>query len=297
MEYHQLGSSSLQVSEIGLGCMSLPASDPATALAIIDRALELGINFFDTADLYDKGENELLVGKALRHKRDQVIIATKVGNQWRPDGSGWDWNPTKAYIISAVEKSLRRLQTDYIDLYQLHGGTIDDPIDETIEAFEQLQQEGKIRFYGISSIRPNVIRAYVSRANIVSVMLQYSLADRRPEETVVELLAKNKIGVLSRGALAQGMLAGKPPKEYLGHATADLQQAADMVNSIAKDNKSAAAVGTAFVLTNAAVTSAIIGCSSVKQLEEVALLQPELSEDDYKKLQQQLPAKFYEQHR
>jgi aryl-alcohol dehydrogenase-like predicted oxidoreductase len=87
----------------------------------------------------------------------KVIIATKVGNQWRADGSGWDWNPNKDYIISAVEQSLKRLQTDYIDLYQLHGGTMEDPIDETIEAFEQLQKQGKIRYYGISSIRPTVI--------------------------------------------------------------------------------------------------------------------------------------------
>ena len=91
--------------------------------------------FFDTADLYDKGVNEEIVGEVLKEKRQDVIIATKVGNQWRDDGSGWEWNPTKSYIKSAVHQSLRRLQTDYIDLYQLHGGTIDDPMDETIQAF------------------------------------------------------------------------------------------------------------------------------------------------------------------
>ena len=140
------------------------------------------------ADLYDKGENEKLIGAALKEKRKDVIIATKVGNQWRADGSGWDWNPRKEYILSCVEGSLQRLNIDYIDLYQLHGGTIQDPIDETIEAFELLVQQGKIRYYGISSIRPNVIREYVKRSNIVSVMMQYSLLDRRSEETCLPLL-------------------------------------------------------------------------------------------------------------
>ena len=90
----------------------------------------------------------------MRSKRDQVVIASKAGNQWRADGSGWDWNSSKKHILAAAEESLKRLKTDYIDLYQLHGGTIDDPIDETIEAFEILKKQGKIRYYGISSIRP-----------------------------------------------------------------------------------------------------------------------------------------------
>jgi aryl-alcohol dehydrogenase-like predicted oxidoreductase len=157
MNHRKLGHSQLAISETGFGCMSLQ-NDQQENERILHRAIELGINFFDTADLYNKGMNEVSVGKALKQKRNQVILATKVGNQWRTDGSGWDWNPRKAYILQAIDKSLDRLQTDYIDLYQLHGGTIEDPIDETIEAFELLQQQGKICYYGISSIRPNVIR-------------------------------------------------------------------------------------------------------------------------------------------
>lgn len=166
---------------------------------IIHHAIDLGINFFDTADLYDKGTNEISLGKALKGKREQVMLATKVGNQWRANGSGWDWNPRKEYILQAIDKSLERLQTDHIDLYQLHGGTIEDPMDETIEAFELLQQQGKIRYYGISSIRPNVIREYIKRSSISSVMMQYSLLDRRPEETCLDLL-KEKILVCFRAA-------------------------------------------------------------------------------------------------
>lgn len=108
-------------------------------------------------------------------------------------------DPSKAYIKEAVKHSLRRLQTDYIDVYQLHGGTIDDPIDETIEAFEELQQEGVIRYYGISSMRPNVIREYVKRSRIVSVMMPYSLLDRRAEEWF-PLLKQHHISVIARTA-------------------------------------------------------------------------------------------------
>ena len=107
--------------------MSLGEGDPEAA-RLIHQAMERGVNFFDTADLYEKGLNEERIGRILRGKREQVVLATKVGNRWRADG-GWDWDPRKAYILKAVEASLTRLGTDRIDLYQLHGGTIDDPID------------------------------------------------------------------------------------------------------------------------------------------------------------------------
>ncbi|MEM1138031.1 MAG: aldo/keto reductase, partial [Bacteroidota bacterium] len=164
MRYNQLGKSDLKVSEVSFGCMSLGDSHEEN-VTLLNNAFDKEINFFDTADLYQYGENEVSVGKAFKDKRHQVIIASKVGNQWNPDKSAWSWNPTKAYILEAVEQSLKRLQTDYIDLYQLHGGTIDDPIDETIEAFEILKDDGKIRAYGISSIRPNVISAYIQKSN------------------------------------------------------------------------------------------------------------------------------------
>ena len=106
MQYQQLGSSDLQISRIGFGCMSLSPDKEEESIQIIHRAIELGINYFDTADLYDKGMNEILIGKALKTERDKVIIGTKVGNQWRADGSGWDWNPRKEYITKAVEESL-----------------------------------------------------------------------------------------------------------------------------------------------------------------------------------------------
>ncbi len=266
MEYKIIGKSNLKTSEIGFGCMSLLKAPEPEAGALIQRAIEAGINYFDTADLYDKGENEILVGKLLKPVRNKIILATKVGNQWREDGSGWDWNPRKGYILQAVDKSLQRLQTDYIDLYQLHGGTIDDPVEETIEAFEQLVQQGKIRYYGISSIRPNVIRKYVELSDIQSVMMQYSLLDRRPEEEMLKYLHQHRISVLARGVLAQGLLINKPAKDYLGHSSGEVLQ---LQQALSQEKSSASALSIHYVLRNAATAGAVIGFRSLQQLEDV----------------------------
>lgn len=299
MEYKQLGRSELHISTIGFGCMSLSPSKEQEAKVLIDQAIELGVNYFDTADLYDKGKNEELLGEALKGKREKAIIATKVGNQWKEDGSGWEWNPRKEYILKAVELSLQRLQTDYIDLYQLHGGTINDPIDETIEAFELLKKQGKIRYYGISSIRPNVIREYVNRSSMISVMMQYSLADRRPEESIFSVLQENNIGVLARGSLAQGLLINKPAKEYLGHSPEAIMAAAQLLQGIAVTRQTAAQTALLFVLQQPAVTAAIVGISKREQLKEIAATanKKKLTAEEITMLQDILPATSYEQHR
>lgn len=298
MNYNQLGKSSLRISTIGFGCMSLK-DDQAENEKIIHQAIEYGINYFDTADLYDKGLNEISVGKALNLKRDKVIIATKVGNKWRKDGSGWDWDASRDYIISAAEESLKRLQTDYIDLYQLHGGTLDDPIDETIEAFELLQKQGKIRYYGISSIRPNVIREYVKRSNIVSVMMQYSLLDRRPEETCLGLLKDNSIGVLARGSVASGLLAGKQSKDYLDYTAQEVNKAAAAIKSVTGNNRTAAQAAIAFVLQHPAITAAVVGIRTADQLRDAVnvINTPQLGDKELEALRAALPVNFYKQHR
>ncbi|QNF35341.1 aldo/keto reductase [Adhaeribacter swui] len=299
MHYTTLGSSDLKISSTGFGCMSLSVTNPNESTRLLHEALNQGVNYFDTADLYDKGENEKLVGKAFKENRQQVILATKVGNQWRPDGSGWDWNPTKKYILQAVEGSLQRLQTDYLDLYQLHGGTLDDPIDETIEAFEILKQQGKIRHYGISSIRPNVIRIYVQRSNIVSVMMQYSLLDRRPEEEVLDLLAQHQIGVLTRGSLAQGLLVGKPAKTYLNYPEDEVKKAADVIKSLSTPERSPVEIAIQYVRHQAAVASAVLGIRTEAQLQDALSisLSRALTEQELKFLKNAIPANTYEQHR
>lgn len=296
MEYNVLGKSDLQVSEIGFGCMSLKPGLPQNA-TLIREAVEKGINFFDTADLYDKGQNESIVGEALKFCRKDIIISTKVGNQWRSDGSGWDWNPGKDYIIESVEGSLRRLQTDYIDLYQLHGGTIEDPIDETVEAFEILKQQGKIRHYGISSIRPNVIREYVKRSNIVSVMTQYSLLDRRAEEFTLDFLKENAVGVLARGSLAQGLLVDKPLNPYLDHSEKEVEKAVKGVHFIGEE-KSPTAVAINFVLRHPAVSSAVAGIRTREQLEAaVQVPDMKLTEFEYNFLRDAIGKNKYTDHR
>jgi aryl-alcohol dehydrogenase-like predicted oxidoreductase len=298
MEYVQLGKSDMRISRIAFGCMSLGDED-AVNEKILHRALDLGINFFDTADLYAKGMNEQSVGKALKRHRDKVYLATKVGNQWRADGSGWDWNPRAAYILTEVEKSLQRLQVDYIDLYQLHGGTIDDPIEETIEAFELLKKQGKIRYYGISSIRPNVIREYIKRSNIVSVMMQYSLLDRRPEETCLSLLQENNIGVLARGVVAQGLLVNKPPKAYLNYAPQEVEKAAAAVQALSGNQRNTAQTALRYVLHHPAISTAVAGIRTMQQLEEAvaAFKTPLLSQLDLEKLSGAVAPNRYEQHR
>ena len=232
---------------------------------IIRQAVEAGINCFDTADLYDQGFNEATMGKALNPIRKQVLIASKVGNIWNPDGKTWRWGPNKAYILKAVETSLRRLRTDYLDLYQLHGGTIEDPIDEIIEAFERLKETGKIRTYGISSIRPNVIREYVRRSDLDSVMLQYSALDRRPEEEVLELLEEAKVGVLGRGGLAKGLLVNKSAKPYLNYSEEEVAQLKEQWHK----QGDPLSMSLQFVLQNSALTSVVSGIRSVEQLQGV----------------------------
>jgi aryl-alcohol dehydrogenase-like predicted oxidoreductase len=298
MNYRSLGKSELRVSEIGFGCMSLGEDQHANG-QLINRAIETGINFFDTADLYQKGANETNLGTILKGFRKDLIIATKVGNQWRPDGSGWDWNPRKDYILASVEGSLKRLQTDYIDLYQLHGGTIDDAIDESIEAFEILKAQGKIRHYGISSIRPNVIREYVKRSGIVSVMMQYSLLDRRPEETCLTLLKEHNIGVLSRGSLARGLLVLKPPESYLKYDSSEVGKAAFAIRALSSEKRSPAQTAIRFVIQNPAISSAVVGIRTLEQLEDAAAAShaPWLTENEIKALRESVMVNRYDQHR
>ena len=298
MQYQTLGKSAMQVSRIGFGCMSLKPEE-SSFIPFIHAAIDRGINYFDTADLYDKGLNETLLGKALKGKRDKVIIASKAGNQWRADGSGWDWNPRKDYILKCADESLKRLQIDCIDLFQSHGGTMEDNIDETIEAYEILIKQGKIRYYGLSSIRPNVIREFVKKSNIVSVMTQYSLLDRRPEESTLDLLKENNIGVLVRGSVASGLLVDKSPKPYLNLSEKQVATVAEAVNSLSTKERDAAQTAIQYVLKNPAVTSAIVGIRTMAQLEDVVrtLETPELSGEELSILSHAIQANIYEQHR
>lgn len=249
--------------------MSLP-SDQIEADKIIQVALENGINYFDTADLYNKGENEKIVGNALKSNRQDVILATKVGNRLNNSGDGWSWDPTKEWITDAVHASLKRLQTDYIDVYQLHGGTMEDNVDEVIDTMESLQKEGLIREYGISSIRPNVIDRFLRKSNAVSVMMQYSLLDRRPEEWF-SLLEDHQASLFTRGTVAKGLLTADglnraiKTKEYLSYTQKDL---VDTIEKLQTLEAPIASIALQFVLQRKVTGSLIIGASNSEQLLE-----------------------------
>jgi aryl-alcohol dehydrogenase-like predicted oxidoreductase len=300
MKKNRLGASDLMVSEIGFGCMSI-GTEEHKAVALIHEAMDRGINFLDTSDLYDAGRNEELVGKAVQGRREQVVLATKVGNRRIPGQEGWTWDPSKGYIKSAVKDSLNRLQTDYIDLYQLHGGTLDDPIEETIEAFEELKQEGLIRYYGISSIRPNVIREYAARSSIVSVMNQYSILDRRAEEQVLPLLQDKGISVIARGPVASGALAAnrKIEKGYLNYDVEQLQQIREKLQAMVNGARSMSQLAIRYSLGHPAVAAVIPGASSLAQLLQnmEASDVPALSEEELETIRHISIANQYELHR
>ena len=298
MQYNLIKRSGLKVSKGSFGCMSLKAEYTDND-AIISKAIEGGINLFDTADLYEKGANEALLGKALKGRRQEVLISTKVGNRWKPNGSGWDWDPSKKHILTAVDDSLRRLQTDHIDLYLLHGGTTEDPIDEVVEAFERLVDSGKIRSYGLSSIRPNVIREYVSRSNISAVMTQYSLLDRRPEEETLKLLLDNEIGVLARGALASGLLVDKPAKNYLDITKEQITNILTGFANALPEGRRKSEAALRYVVDNEATTTAVVGIRTLEQLEDVmaSTNASPLTTSQLEELQQVWPGNQYKDHR
>lgn len=304
MQTRRLGTSDLYVSEIGFGCMSL-GTEKDRALRMLHTAQDNGVNFFDTADLYDQGRNEELVGEAFAGRRSEVLIATKVGNRFEPDVQGWTWDPSPTYIRSAVEHSLRRLRTDYIDLYQLHGGTMADPFEDIVDTLEDLQTRGYIRAYGISSIRPNVILRYLNASNISSVMMQYSLLDRRPAEWFGDIAAHG-VSVIARGPLARGLLSGPDRRKqmaadetYLDKTAAEVAIVQSALDDLTTPERSASQVSMQYALYPEVVATAIPGASTSAQLLEniSAASAARLTGADIDALNAQSSASQYVQHR
>lgn len=306
MNTREIGKTGIFASELGLGCMSI-GTEEKQAEALLKTALDEGITYFDTADLYDFGVNEQLVGKTLRSVRDQVVIATKAGNRWTESKDSWTWDASKAYIKEAAKQSLKRLGIDYIDLYQLHGGTLEDPIDETIEAFEELKAEGLIRSYGISSIRPAVINEYVKRSNLSSVMMQYSIVDRRPEVQALPILAENGVTVAARGPVAFGLLSSqwrtklsKAAKKGLNWYTeAELKEMLSTLEENMPAGHTLNGLAFRYILEHPAAATLVAGASSVEQLKENARAVQEaaLTEEEYKWIQDTSKTANYDAHR
>ncbi len=214
MEYRRLGNSGLRVSGIGLGGNNFGGrTDEQASIKIINQALELGINFIDTAELYTQGRSEEIVGKAIKGKRSQAVIATKFGPLSTAEPR--DFGGSRDYIMKAVDSSLRRLDTDYIDLYYIHFVDAETPIEETLRALDDLVRTGKVRYLGCSNFAAWQLCEAVLTSRLhnlesfIAIQSKYNLLERGIEREVVPCCQSYGVGVIPWGPLASGFLTGK----------------------------------------------------------------------------------------
>ena len=203
MQTRELGRSGLSVSALGLGCMGMSdfygEGDETESVATIHRAIELGVTFLDTADIYGLGQNEELVGRAIKDRRDLVVLATKFGNVRKADGTFVGVNGKPDYVRSACEASLRRLQVDVIDLYYQHRVDPNTPIEDTVAAMAGLVEAGKVRYLGLSEAAPDTIRRAQKVHPIAALQTEYSLWTRDPEGELLDTVREPRLWHRSQG--------------------------------------------------------------------------------------------------
>ncbi|HEX2451388.1 MAG TPA: aldo/keto reductase [Gemmatimonadales bacterium] len=309
MKARRLGRKGPEISAIGLGCMGMsefygPAED-ARSIAVIHRALEIGVNFLDTADVYGMGSNEDLLGKALKGKRDQAIVATKFGNVRRADGSWQGINGRPEYVRQAVEGSLKRLGIETIDLYYQHRVDPNTPIEETVGAMADLVKQGKVRYLGLSEAAPDTIRRAHAVHPISALQTEYSLWSREPEDELLALTDKLGITFVAYSPLGRGFLAGaiKNPNDLAGDdwrrtnprfQGENFDQNLELVRAIeelAEEKKATTAqLALAWVLARGPNLTAIPGTRRIERLEQNAKAADiRLSSDELERLEEIAP--------
>ncbi len=213
METRYLGSGKLAVSALGLGCMGMSefygATDETESVAVIRRALDLGCTFLDTADMYGPFTNERLVGRAITGRREEVVLATKFGNERRPDGTRLGINGRPEYVHRACDASLERLGVDYIDLYYQHRVDPTVPIEDTVGAMKELVDAGKVRHLGMSEAAPATLRRAHGVHPITALQTEYSLWTRDPEDEVLPTVRELGVGFVAYSPLGRGFLTGQ----------------------------------------------------------------------------------------
>jgi aryl-alcohol dehydrogenase-like predicted oxidoreductase len=316
MQYKTLGNTGMLVSTLCLGTMTfsggegfwknIGTTNQKEADDLIKASIDAGINFFDTADVYSEGQSETMLGQSLKNlnvARKDVVVATKVYGRVGPGRN--DVGASRGHIMDGVEASLRRLQTDHIDLYQIHGNDVVTPIEETLRALDTLVQQGKVRYVGCSNwqawkiAKALSISEFKNLARFDTLQAYYSIAGRDLEREIVPLLEAEKTGLLVWSPLAGGLLSGKFSRENQkpeGSRRSEFDfpivdkertwKILDAIAPIAKaHNCSPARISLAWLLTKPVVTSVIIGAKRMEQLKDnLAALDVKLSEDQVKKL-------------
>ena len=315
MDYVRLGSTGLKVSRLCLGCMTYGSSkwrpwvlDEEPSRAFFKRALEHGINFFDTANMYSLGVSEEIVGRALKDyaTRHEVVIATKVYNKMGEGPN--DRGLSRKHIFDQIDASLRRLGTDYVDLYQIHRWDYETPIEETLDALNDVVRAGKARYIGASSMfawqfaRALNISERKGWARFVSMQNHYNLIYREEEREMIPLCRAEGVGLIPWSPLARGFLAGNRTADKAGDTTRartddiahrmyyqpDDFAVAERVQQVARAHaRTPAQIALAWLLSRPGVTAPIIGASKMEQLDDaVAALEVKLGDDDVRALEE-----------